>query len=96
MIDAWIIFRSSQKTFAEALKQAWRIFKIAVKMQKQIVHFKFKKLDGTIRKASGTLQNDFLPTTKGSNTAKNENIFTYFDTENNSWRSFRKENIILS
>ena len=60
-------------------------------MSTQIVEFYYKKLDGSIRQAFGTLANTPPATT---NRKPNENLFTYFDTIKNEWRSFYMFNLI--
>lgn len=63
-------------------------------LQKNIVTFFFKKRDGTIRKATGTLNPDYiLKVTKGGN-HKPEYIQVYWDLEKKDWRSFRDTQFI--
>jgi hypothetical protein len=57
------------------------------------VHFEYKKADGTIREALGTLNSDYIPVAmipKDSSTYKEYNL-RYFDLDKNSWRSIAKE-----
>ena len=59
-------------------------------MKKGKVTFQYKKNDGTIRTATGTL-NDSLITQKsrgGRNTTKDAGYSTYFDLEKRGWRAF--------
>ena len=82
-------------TMSEALKQAWANFKLKRAMAKGIVRFYFRKVDGTIREAWGTLKESIIPETTGSdNRKKNETVQTYFDTEKQEWRCFKKLNLV--
>ena len=60
------------------------------KLQKNIVIFRYKKRDGSIRKAEGTLHPKFLPPTKSDREfVRPEYQIVYYDLEKKSWRSFR-------
>lgn len=78
--------------FAAALTAAWKVMKLRLQMKKGIVHFAFTKVDGSIRKAIGTLNN--VPVSKGVKDP-NYSIFIYFDVEANDYRSARIQNIIF-
>lgn len=43
------------ESFSQALKQAWKIVKLRIKMTTSYVSFKYRKVDGSIREAVGTL-----------------------------------------
>lgn len=82
-------------TLSEALKAAWANFKLKVRMHREIVRFYFRKVDGTIREAWGTLAQHIIPETKGTDTRKpNPTIQTYFDTEKQEWRCYKTANLI--
>ena len=52
-------------------------------------------MNGEIRQAFGTLQDDIVNEhVKGTGRKPNENLFTYFDCEKQEFRSFKKFNII--
>ena len=53
-----------------------------------------KKVDGSIREAYGTLKENLIPATSGDNRKKNDTVAIYFDTEKQSWRSFKKANLL--
>lgn len=60
------------------------------KLQKNIVIFRYKKRDGSIRKAEGTLHPKFLPPLKSDREfVRPEYQIVYYDLEKKSWRSFR-------
>lgn len=85
--------KSSFATFSEALKYAWKIIKLKSKLSKEIVSFKYKKVDGTVRSAVGTLKGDMLPTGKGKSSSPS--VMTYFDVEVNGYRCCKIENLIF-
>lgn len=54
----------------------------------------FRKVDGTIREAYGTLAERLTPATAGTSTRRpNDTVQTYFDTEKQEWRCFKKANL---
>ena len=60
------------------------------KLQKNIIVFRYKKRDGSIRKAEGTLHPKFLPPPKSDKEfVRPEYQIVYYDIEKKSWRSFR-------
>jgi hypothetical protein len=92
---AWMFFKQTGIEFGKCLKRAWDNFKLVIKMKTQIVRFYFQKVDGTTREAWGTLQDSIIADKiKGSNNKKNDTVQTYFDTEKNAFRSFKKFNLI--
>ena len=96
MRAAWQFFKTTGETFSVCLKRAWANFKLVSKMQKGIVKFYFQKVDGSIREAWGTLNEKLIPTTTGTDKrAKNETVQTYFDTEKQEFRCFKKLNLVF-
>ena len=60
------------------------------KLQKNIIVFRYKKRDGSIRKAEGTLHPKFLPPAKSDKEfVRPEYQIVYYDLEKKAWRSFR-------
>lgn len=56
-----------------------------------VVHFKYEKVDGTIREANGTLNGFNIPEEQyPKGTAKNINpdVQRYYDVDKQEWRSF--------
>lgn len=95
MNTAWGFVRRNGYTLSQALKQAWANFKLGARLHAGIVHFYFRKMDGTIREAWGTLASNLVPATKGTDTRKpNPTIQTYFDTEKQEWRCFKVANLV--
>ncbi len=94
MKTAWQFFHTTGENFANCLKMAWDNFKLVQKLQKGIVRFYFKKVDGSIREAWGTLKN-LDEKVKGDNRSKNPTVQVYFDTEVQEFRCFKKLNLIV-
>lgn len=90
MKSAWAI-RQNFKTFAEALVQSWKAYKLKAKMKTNNVAFQFRKVSGEIRNAVGTLNISYEA--KGGST-KNYGVINYYDCESLGWRSFKIENLV--
>lgn len=91
---AWQFVKKNGYTLSEALKAAWANIKLVKQMSTKIVKFYFRKVDGSIREAYGTLKADLLPETKGTERKKSDTLQVYFDTERSEYRSFKKANLI--
>ena len=60
------------------------------RLQKNIIVFRYKKRDGSIRKAEGTLHPKFLPPPKSDREyVRPEYQIVYYDLDKKEWRSFR-------
>ncbi|WP_444339426.1 SH3 beta-barrel fold-containing protein [Phocaeicola plebeius] len=94
MLMAWTFVKRNGFTMSEAMKCAWANIKLKAAMKQRIVKFYFKKVDGSIREAYGTLKENLIPATSGDNRKKNDTVVTYYDTEKQSWRSFKKANLL--
>ena len=91
---AWRFYRTTRQAFCECLKLAWRNFNLVRRMHTEVVRFYFRKVDGTIREAWGTLRPDLVPATKDNDTRKkNDTVQVYFDTERQEWRCFKRLNL---
>lgn len=66
--------------------------KIERGLKNGIVTFRFRKLDGSIRLAIGTLQKDILATKpiRKSDGSSSPMVQVFWDLEKNAWRSFQK------
>lgn len=91
---AWQFVKKNGLTLAQALRIAWRNFKLRTAMAKGIVKFYFLKVDGSTREAYGTLAAHIVPATQESGRKPNPTTQTYFDTERDDWRCFKKANLI--
>lgn len=79
-------------TFGEALKQAWKIIKLQARMIVGNVSFKFRKVDGSIREAVGTLTVKYE--SKGNGKPMSVDSMMYYDIEANGFRSFKVFNLV--
>lgn len=84
--------KSQFATFGEALKQAWKIIKLQARMMVGNVSFKFRKVDGSIREAVGTLTVKYE--SKGNGKPMQVDSMMYYDTEANGFRSFKVFNLV--
>lgn len=91
---AWQFIKKNGYTMSEALTIAWRNIKVKSMMKNMIVKFYFQKVDGSIREAYGTMKENLIPATAGSDRRKNDTVQVYFDTEKGEWRCFKKANLI--
>ena len=69
---AWQFVKRNGYTMSEALKTAWANMKLRAQMKHRIVRFYFRKVDGTIREAYGTLKESILPPTQVTGRKANE------------------------
>ena len=90
---AWQFVKKNGYTMAEALKCAWVNIKLKAILSKKVVEFYFKKTDGTLRQAFGTLMGSRIPKIKGVKKTV-DTCQVYFDTEKDEWRCFKKCNLI--
>lgn len=94
MREAWRLIRQNGYTRSEALKTAWLLAKVQNRMRAGVVAFAYLKMDGTVREAHGTLSASVLPATTGGRRREDPTLLTYFDTDKQSWRCFKKANIL--
>lgn len=67
MLMAWTFVKRNGFSMSEAMKCAWANMKLKVAMKQRIVKFYFKKVDGSVREAYGTLKENLIPATSGDN-----------------------------
>lgn len=91
---AWGFVKRNGFTMSEALKIAWRNFKLKAAMKARIVKFYFQKVDGSTREAYGTLKSDLCPQTGDTGRKPSPTVQVYYDTEKAAWRCFKKANLI--
>lgn len=95
MMLAWQFVRTNSFGMSDALKLAWVNLKLKNEMENRIVRFRFVRVDGIVREASGTLDERLLPAPKGTDTrVKSEAVQVYYDIERGGFRSFRKVNLL--
>ena len=94
MQQAWAFVKKNGYSMSEALKVAWLNVKLKAQLKKRIVKFYFQKVDGSLREAFGTLSESVIPQTQSNGRKMNDTCQVYFDTERESWRCFKKANLI--
>ncbi|MEG1644013.1 MAG: SH3 beta-barrel fold-containing protein [Bacteroidales bacterium] len=93
---AWQFVKRNGYSMSEALKCAWANIRLTTKMRSGIVKFYFRKVDGTVREAYGTLSEKLMPAVSGTDKrVKNDTVQTYFDTECQEFRCFKKANLYI-
>ena len=100
MRTAWTVAKSENISLSTALRLAWKSFKLKLRMKTEVVKFAFKKIDGTVREAVGTLVSDMLPkrdeSTQTKERAKNYGVQVYYDLDRDCFRSFKVANLLLN
>lgn len=90
-----IIKKGEAATFSEALKAAWKAIRVYSEMLVGKVVFAFKKVNGEIRHAIGTLFNlDYVRKTTGEGDSKNADVICFWDCEKEAFRSFKAATLI--
>lgn len=87
--------QSTEVTTRPFIPQA--VIELKEKLQNGIVHFTYKKKDGTMRTAKGTTMLDLIPKEnhpKGGVSNKPEDYVCYWDLDSNGWRSFKNTNFM--
>lgn len=84
--------KSNFESFADALRHAWKVIKLYIRMKKENVNFTFRKVDGSLRKAVGTLNVSYERKTDKPSPF---NVFIYWDVEADGFRSAKVENLIF-
>ena len=90
--QAYELMNTTGKRFAVCLSRAWALYRLTKRMHTGVVKFAYEKVDGTVRRATGTLQN-VEGLIKGTGKITFSTV-RYFDIDANSFRSFKIENLI--
>lgn len=75
-------------------KRSKELAKLRRKLKAGVVEFTYKKKDGSLRKAKGTLKDSLLPETDKEDERKknlSKECFYYFDLDRDDWRAFRRD-----
>lgn len=92
---AWQLFRVTKEGWNICLRRAWVLYRLAKEMRKGMVTFYYKKVDGTIRRAEGTLQNLPFGTSLGKKgKTPSYKTMAYYDTAKGAFRCFKIENFV--
>ena len=96
MTDAKRINEITGRPMAECEEQAKQIAECIREMGTRIVEFYYMKKDGTKRQAFGTLQPEVIVPLISNAPQKepNPDLVTYYDTEAQGFRSFKKVNFV--
>ncbi len=94
--DAKRINQITGRPMADCEKQAQQIAECIREMSSRVVEFYYMKKDGTKRQAFGTLQPEVIvPLISNASERKpNPDLVTYYDTEAQAFRSFKKVNFV--
>lgn len=95
---AWQLWRATKQQWRICMIKAWQLYRLAKAMREGVATFYYQKADGSIRKALGTLKNLPAGATLGGKkvTKPSYKTMAYFDTEKNSFRCFKIENLICT
>lgn len=70
---------------------------LVTKLTEGSVSFKYRKANGDVRSAKGTLNADLIPEGDRSDTILTEGeVVTYYDLESNGWRRFNRSAIVTA
>lgn len=78
-------------------KRAKELSRLKKLLKQGVVEFSYKKKDGSVRKAKGTLKDELLPDTdKNDERKKNlsKDCFYYYDLKRDDYRCFIKDNFL--
>ncbi len=90
-----ILKRSHAGSFSEALRMAWKAAKVYARMLVGVAHFTFRKANGEIRKAVGTLCNvNYHPTGNGRLKERPAECICFWVVEKQAFRSFNASTLI--
>ena len=92
---AWYFYRKGLfLSFSGALRAAWCCFKAVLALRGGEVKMCYRKSNGTIREARGTLRRDILAFYPTDSRKRNPDVVAYWDLEKLAWRAFRIERLI--
>lgn len=94
--NAWVLVKEQRLTMSEALKKCYMLVKLQIKLTHGIAVFTFRKKNGEIRKAAGTLIPGIVnPRIAGTGIDPAQyRCQLFFDVDANGFRCFRYENIL--
>ena len=93
MNTAWVIARQTGEMFGGCLKKAWANSKLHNALKHGVVRFTFRKIDGSVRVAFGTLQG-LEYRAKSDRRSGNPTLQVYYDLEKNAFRCFKRANLL--
>lgn len=93
MSEAWTFVRRNGYSMSEALHVAWLNYRLRKALKSGIVEFYFRKVNGEIRQAFGTLQSDKVPATKGTR-KQYAGTQVFYDSDKQDWRCYKTCNLL--
>lgn len=86
----------NRATWSACVKAAWNLYRLAKKMRGGVAEFTYRKADGTIRHAFGTLVGIPAGSSIGGKKVTKPSFKTmaYWDMEKMAFRCFKVENLI--
>lgn len=98
MLSAWELVKSLGITISEALVKSWAAYKLRVELLKGETRFVFRKVNGELREALGTLNTELFNYTPSANNNRKRNYgaMPYFDLEKGFFRSFKIESLVTT
>lgn len=93
---AWQLRKATKQAWRACMLKAWQLYRLAKAMRERVVTFTYQKADGSFRLAHGTLTNVPVGATLGGKrvTKPSYKTMAYFDTDRNSFRCFKVENLV--
>lgn len=93
---AYQLWLTTRQTWSVCMKKAWSLYRLSKLMRTGVIAFAYKKVDGSIRNAYGTLIDLPAGITNGGKkmTKPSYKTLSYFDVEKNAFRCFKIENLI--
>lgn len=95
MIDRLDEKKSEKKQIME--KRSKDLARLKRLLKNGVVEFSYKKKDGSLRKAKGTLKDELLPETDKDDERKrnlSKDCFYYFDLKKDDYRCFLRDNFV--
>lgn len=95
MIDRLDEKKSEKKQIRE--KRSKDLSRLKRLLKNGVVEFSYKKKDGSLRKAKGTLKDELLPETDKDDERKrnlSKDCFYYFDLKKDDYRCFLRDNFV--
>ena len=95
MIDRLDEKKSEKKQIRE--KRSKDLARLKRLLKNGVVEFSYKKKDGSLRKAKGTLKDELLPETDKDDERKrnlSKDCFYYFDLKKDDYRCFLRDNFV--
>ena len=98
-VSYWPLRQRVEEAVTESTRFANEIDELVEELHKRIVRFSYRKTDGTVREAIGTLKPGVLNMLSVSSKPKprnqgNRGCVVYFDLDREDWRCFCPENFI--